>query len=81
MRVDSVPAHLEFGARLRKNGFKDIGPVGHGLMRGGPAFAALRIAEIAEEAPVVPHGILAPAGQGDIPIAAAAPPALSIITW
>ena len=54
-------------ARLGENGFVTFGRAQGRLMSGGPEFAGRHIAQIKKRAPAIAGGILAPAGDRQIP--------------
>ena len=62
----------KFGPGLREDGFPPLGGAPARLMGGGPEFAGGHIAQIDKRAPAIARGILAPAGDGELPPAAVA---------
>ncbi len=62
----------KLGARLREDGFVAFRCAQGGLMGGGPEFSRGHIAQIDKRSPAIARGILAPAGDRQIPPAAVA---------
>jgi len=64
--VDLFVTASIFGPALDENGLVMVRLAARWLIGGGPENARLRIAQVAEGAPVVACGVLAPAGHGEI---------------
>ena len=62
----------KLGPGLSEDGFAPFGGAPARLMGGGPEFAGGQIAQIDKSAPAIARGILAPAGDSQLPPAAVA---------